>query len=125
MEFVIIGDLSRSKKDIENTIKKLGGKVAPRVHYKLAAVISNQDEIQRMSNQMTEAKAFDIQVVSEDFLTDIQQNKDPILHIITEKLCSWGGDVNSHHFEIVQYNTTNSHFILLLFDLAICSYRKK
>lgn len=94
MEFAIIGNLKRPNKEIESTIKKMGGKIAPRVHYKLAAVISNQEELKKMDSQMEEAKAYDIQVVSADFLTDIVDS-DPILYIITEKLSSWGGDVSS------------------------------
>lgn len=92
MEFFIIGNLKRSRKEIESAIKKMGGKIAPRVHYKLAAIISNQEELQKMNNQMKEAKAYDIQVVSEDCLTEIVN--DPILYIITENLSKWGGDVS-------------------------------
>lgn len=93
MEFVIIGNLKRSRNEIESIIKKMGGKIVPRVHYKLAAIISNQEEVQKMGSQMEEAKAFDIQVVSEEFLTEIANN-DPVLHIITENISNWGGDVS-------------------------------
>lgn len=93
MEFVIIGSLQKSRKEIERTIKKLGGKLVDRVHYKLTAVISNAKEVQKMENQMQEAKAYEIQVVSVEFLTEVARNIDPILYILSKSLCDWGGDV--------------------------------
>lgn len=92
MEFAIVGDLLRSREEIERIIKKKGGSIAPRVHNRLAAVISNRGEVLKMGNQMAEAKAYDVQVVSEDFLIDIA-DRDPISQIIIGNLSSWGGDV--------------------------------
>ncbi|KAJ6649063.1 Poly [ADP-ribose] polymerase [Pseudolycoriella hygida] len=91
MEFAIIGNLARSKDEIERTIKRMGGKVAPRVHYKLAAVISNRGEVEKMSEQMMEAKAFNIQVVTEEFLVEIATN-DPLQYIVTRNISNWGNE---------------------------------
>lgn len=93
MEFVIIGNLVKPKNEIEKQIRKLGGKVVAVVHDKLAAVISNFQEVHRMDFPMKAAKFHHIQVVSVDFLTDIQ-NEDPLAYILSKSLCDWGGDVS-------------------------------
>ena len=93
MEFVLIGKLKTPKKKIESRIKMLGGKVVAEIHGKLAAVISNEDEIKKMGPKMTLAKTFDIQVVSEDFLTEVEKI-DPCRYIICRSLSDWGGNVS-------------------------------
>lgn len=95
MEFVILGNnLTRSRDEIERMVKKLGGKVVPTIHYRLAAVISNADEVHKMSEQILTAQMYGIQVVTEAFLTEVTElNIDPILYIISQSICDWGGDV--------------------------------
>lgn len=95
MEFAIVGNnLTRSRNEIERIVKKMGGKIVPNIHYKLAAVISNEDEMRKMSDQILTAKLYDVQVVSEAFLNDVaESNMDPILYIISQSICDWGGDV--------------------------------
>lgn len=93
MEFVVIGNLEKPTEEIIKTISKMGGKVVSKIHRKLAAVISNKEEIQRMGSKMVEAKKYDIQVVSVDFLTELHPT-DPILYVISESLSNWGGDVS-------------------------------
>lgn len=90
MEFVIIGELQKPKEEIASLIKKMGGSVVSQVNSRLAAVISNREEVQRMGSQMKEARKFKIQVVSVDFLTEMQS--DPLLYVISESLCEWGDD---------------------------------
>lgn len=97
MEFVIIGSLQKPSDEIKCTIQKLGGKLVDRVHSNVAAVISTADEVERMESQMQEAKAFDIQVVSVDFLTAVTSNIDPVSYIVSESLCDWGGSVSYRH----------------------------
>lgn len=93
MEFALIRRLGKSHSEVEKTIKKLGGRVVSVIHNKLAAVISNQEEVSKMQSQMKEAKKSNIQVVSMDFLESVKTN-DPILYIINESLSEWGGDVS-------------------------------
>lgn len=95
MEFAIVGiNLTRPRNEIERMIKKLGGKVVPNIHYKLAAVISNEDEVRRMSDPILAAKLYGIQVVTGAFLTEVAElNIDPILYIVSQSICDWGGDV--------------------------------
>lgn len=96
MEFVILGNnLTRPRNEIERMVKKLGGKVVPTIHYKLAAVISNEDEMHRMSEQILTAQLYGIQIVREAFLTEVAElNIDPILYILFQSICDWGGDVS-------------------------------
>lgn len=93
MEFALIGKLKNSKQEIEKAIRKMGGKVVSVIHNKLAAIISNEEEVKRMGLQMKEAKKFNIQVVTVDFLTAVETT-DPILYIISQSLADWGGDVS-------------------------------
>lgn len=129
MEFAIVGNLQKSRKEIERTIKRLGGKLVDRVNYKLTAVISNAKEVQKMESQMQEAKAYEIQVVSEDFLIEVTRNIDPILYILSKSLCDWGGDV-CFQFCINERRKKNHFHLKILIHCsfhasAIHSNRKK
>lgn len=95
MELVLVGDFSKTRADIEKMIKKMGGKIGTKVHSRTAAIISNANEVQKMDKPLRDARMFDIQVVSEDFLNDTQSpDVDPVGYILTESICDWGGDVN-------------------------------
>lgn len=112
MEFALIGKLNSSNQSIESTIKRMGGKMVTHIHEKLAAVISNDDEIQKMGPKMTLAKKCDIQVVSEDFLTCVE-TIDPCRYIICRSISDWGGNVGISTF--IQFfktffNLISKHF---------------
>lgn len=89
----MIGKLKMPRQEIENTIKQMGGKVVMGIHNKLAAVISNEEEINKMSAKMALAKTHNIQVASEDFLSDIE-SRDPYLCIFSHCISEWGGNVS-------------------------------
>lgn len=89
----MIGNLKKPTAEITETISKMGGKVVSEIHSKVAAVISNKEEVQRMGHAMARAKRHGIQVVSVDFLTKLEPS-DPILYVISESLSEWGGDVS-------------------------------
>lgn len=93
MEFVLVGDLGRSRSEIEKMIKKLGGKLVPQIHSNLAAVISTKQEVEKMGTEMMAAKENNIQVVSEDFLNEIPTT-DAVEYIIQKCICDWGDDVS-------------------------------
>ena len=92
MEFVIIGQLEKSKDDIKALIQKLGGKVSTKIHEKTAAIISNEKEVKKMGSKMLEASDMKIQVVPTDFL-NIVANGDAISFIASKSICDWGSDV--------------------------------
>lgn len=99
MDFVLIGDLSRPKGDIERLIQKLGGKVVSEIHGRVAAVISTANEIRKMNEQMMEAHTHEIQIIGEHFLDEIENpdtDFDPLGYILSEHLsiCDWGGNVS-------------------------------
>lgn len=88
MEFVLVGNFAKPNIDIERMIKKYGGKIVTEVHNRVAAIISNANEVQKMGDQMVKARQHSIQVVSEDFLNEIQKpDADPMLYIISKSLC--------------------------------------
>lgn len=94
MEFALIGKLKMSKAEIKNKIRNLGGRVVNTIHDKLAAVISNQEEIEKMEPIMAEAKACNVQIISEDFLSKVE-DVDPLTYIATRSLTDeWGGNVS-------------------------------
>lgn len=92
MDFVIIGKTVKSKDDIKKIIQKMGGKLGTKIHEKLAAIISTEDEVKRMGSRMNEAKDFGIQIVPEDFLDDVK-NGGAISFITSKSICDWGTDV--------------------------------
>lgn len=95
----MIGKLKTPKQKIESEINKLGGTLVTKIHEKLAAVISNEGEIQKMGLKMATAKALDIQVVSEDFLTEVEK-MDPCRYIICRSISEWGGNVSQNWFSV-------------------------
>lgn len=94
MEFVIIGKTKRSKDDLKRDIQKMGGKLGAKIHDKLAAVISTEEEVERMGRRMTDVKDLGIQVVPEDFIEDAKDGG-AIPLIVSKSLCDWGTDVSS------------------------------
>lgn len=53
MEFVLIGDLERPKNEIEEMIKKSGGKLVTKIHSSIAAVISTKLEVEAMGSEIS------------------------------------------------------------------------
>lgn len=92
MEFLIIGDTKRRKSDIKQDIQRMGGKVGRKLHDKLAAIISNEDEVKNMDYKMEEAKNLGVQVVDESFVESVH-NEDAINYIKNKSICDWGTDV--------------------------------
>lgn len=93
MEFVIIGKTEKSKDDIKKIIQKMGGKLGTKIHEKIAAIISTEEEVTRLGHRMREAKEFGIQVVPEHFLDDAKAGN-AVSFIISQTLCDWGTDVS-------------------------------
>lgn len=93
MEFALIGKLKMPKQNMEKTIRKLGGRIVNGINDKIAAVISNQEEIEKMGPKMIEAKTCNIQVISEDYLS-VAETVDPYVYILCNNLAEWGGNVS-------------------------------
>lgn len=109
LEFVIIGKTEQSKDDIKTAIQRMGGKLGTKIHDKLAAIISTEDEVKRMGSRMTEAKELQIQVVPEHFLDTVKGGYDLSL-IMSMSICDWGSDVRKLIFGRIQMNDHFDNF---------------
>lgn len=101
MDFVLIGDFSKPKGDIERLIQKNGGNVVSEIYVRVAAIISTANEVQNMGKLMTNARMHNIQIISEDFLNEIENpdtDFDPLAYILSASICDWGGDVSKQFF---------------------------
>ncbi|KAJ8919846.1 hypothetical protein NQ315_006375 [Exocentrus adspersus] len=93
MEFVILGNPSRSKDEIKKQVASMGGKVVTKLKDTTMAVISTAEEVEKMGARMKEAERFQIHVVPEDFLDEAKDNVGKIPDLIIKKsLCNWGTD---------------------------------
>lgn len=92
MEIGIIGRTKRPREQLKSAIEKMGGKLVTKIHDKLAAIISNEREIERMTARMEDAKNFGIQIVPENFVDDIADGG-TIEYIKTASISEWGADV--------------------------------
>ncbi len=93
MEFGLIGRFDRSKDEIKIDIERLGGKLVSSIHDKMAAVISNESEVEKMNEKMQKAKTLGIQAVPLKFLDDVKAGSNAIKYIKTQNICDWGTDV--------------------------------
>lgn len=102
MQFVIIGQTKKDKEALTKDIVLLGGSVTTKLHDKLAAVISNPKEIEKMNKRMEEVQSLDIQVITEDFVEEAKDYTDPPFMLIKNKTISeWGGDINARLADVL------------------------
>ncbi|XP_076649690.1 poly-(ADP-ribose) polymerase [Halictus rubicundus] len=96
MQFFIIGRTKKDKNDLKKEIVHLGGEITSKLHENVAAVISTQKEIDKMSAKMEEAENLNIQVITEDFVDEAKEYTKPAISLIKKKtISSWGGDLSS------------------------------
>jgi len=96
MQFVILGRTQKDKEELKKEILLLGGTVTTKIHQDLAAVISNQNEVEKMNKRMEDVKSHDIQVITEDFIEEAKEYTDaPIMLLKKKTISSWGGDINA------------------------------
>ncbi|XP_019618728.1 PREDICTED: poly [ADP-ribose] polymerase 1-like isoform X2 [Branchiostoma belcheri] len=91
---VVLGKTTKSKAEMTKAIEKLGGTVASKVDSTVACVISSKEDVQKMSKKIKDAKAADVHVVSEDFVTDVEKGGAALL-IMQKSIASWGSDPHS------------------------------
>lgn len=102
MQFVVLGRTQRDKEELKREILLLGGTVTTKIHQDLAAVISNQNEVDKMNKRMEEVKSHDIQVITEDFLDEAKEYADaPIMLLKKKTISSWGGDINARLSNVI------------------------
>lgn len=93
MDFMIIGEMKQSISEIEDKIRKMGGKIVAKFHTGIAAVISNEHEVNEATGNIRDAFIHRIQVIPERFLDDVMDN-DPIEVIAKSDMGKWGKDVS-------------------------------
>jgi len=102
MQFVILGRTQKDKEELKKEILLLGGTVTTKIHEDLAAVISNQNELEKMNKRMEDVQACDIQVITEDFIEEAKEYTDaPIMLLKKKTISSWGGDINARLSNVV------------------------
>ena len=93
MNFVIVGRTTKDKESLKRDILLLGGKVVTKLDENVTAVISNPNEVEKMSRKIEEAKSLDIHVISEDFVEEAKPLTDSAVPLLEQKsICTWGGD---------------------------------
>jgi NAD-dependent DNA ligase len=94
MHVVILGKTETPKDDLKARIVHLGGKLVTKLQEKIAVVISNKNEVEKMNTRMQEVQSLDIQVVPESFLDAIENGKraDAMEKIKSMSICDWGSD---------------------------------
>lgn len=100
MEFAIIGKTKTSKNEIKIFVEKYGGKLTSTIHEKLTAVISTENEIEKMNKKMEDIKNWGIQVMPEDFLENVAKGN-VVDYIKTNSICDWGTDVSIIYYCII------------------------
>lgn len=118
MEFVIIGKTKKSKDEIKKIIQKMGGKLNTKIHEKVAAIISTEEEVERLGSRMNEAKELGIQVIPETFLDDAKGGN-AVSFIMSQSLCDWGTDVIETprillNEKLTKFNLYYSHTLVFL-----------
>lgn len=102
MQFVIIGRMKKDKEELKKEILLLGGTVTTKIHEDLAAVISNQNELEKMNKRMEDVEACNIQVITEDFIEEAKEYTDaPIMLLKNKTISSWGGDINARLSNVI------------------------
>lgn len=95
MEFVLVGSFTKPRGDLERLIRKLGGKVGTEIHDRVAAVVSTAKRVRKMGKSMKKARKYNVRVVGEDFLDEIQKpDADPIQYINSKCISDWSGVVS-------------------------------
>ncbi|XP_072398728.1 poly [ADP-ribose] polymerase [Diabrotica undecimpunctata] len=93
MKFVIIGNSGKSKEAIKKEVSSLGGKVVTKIDKTVMAIITTEEEVEKLGSRMREAESEGIHAVSEDFLKEAKDNSGKIPDLIIKKsICSWGTD---------------------------------
>lgn len=95
MHCVIIGaKLLINRAAMKAKVERMGGKLVTALQSQIAVVISNEQEVTKMSKRMQEVKSFGIQVVPESFLDNIEKcaPEETIELIKIMSICDWGTD---------------------------------
>lgn len=93
MEFVILGESREDTKELKMAIVRMGGRVVDEIHEKTTAIISNPNEVARLSGEMQQAKNNRKPVVSKEFVETVEQQMGgAVEYLQSHYICNW--DIN-------------------------------
>ncbi|KAJ8686796.1 hypothetical protein QAD02_022590 [Eretmocerus hayati] len=93
LDFVIAIRDSKKKDALAKEIMLLGGTVKSKVAENTAAVISDSQQVEKMTSKIQAAQDLDIHVVSEDFVDEAKDfTKTPTILINKKSIAPWGSD---------------------------------
>ncbi|CAK1553493.1 unnamed protein product [Leptosia nina] len=96
LQFFIYGKFKGDKEEIKKRILKMGGLVTSKLTDTLAAVVSTEKELEKMSSKMEQIQEEDIEVVNEEFLDVINSKIGTVsetLELIKHhNIAPWGSD---------------------------------
>lgn len=102
LEFLIVGQMKKPRTEIEHKIRLMGGKIASEINSKIAAVISNIEEVNQAQGNIKEAFLRRIQVVPEEFVDEAMNTDDVIKLIADRDMSQWGRDVCLEHTNFIE-----------------------
>lgn len=124
MEFVIVGHPPKGKDKIKKEIVSMGGKVATKMKTTIMAVISTQEEVDKMSAKIQEAETDQIQVVTDDFLDEAKDFAGRIPDLVIKKsICVWGSDVSMQLYSFIIISIKNNFLRASYFFVPFVIYK--
>ena len=92
MQFIILNS-TKDKEELRREIMLLGGMVVGTIHENIAAIIATPAYVKKDGKKVQEARAADIQIVSEDFVEEAEGYISAPTALISKKsICDWGSD---------------------------------
>ena len=101
LKFQFAGKLTLgTNAEVKKLVEKLGGKISTKFDETICCLITTKDEHNKMSKKVNDAKALDIHVISDEFLTELDENKkdlksldDLFVIVLKHNLATWGADM--------------------------------
>lgn len=94
MEIVVLGKISRSRKELKTIAESMGGKIVTKMHANTAVVVTSQSMFDKMGPKIVEAKNLGIQVVLEEFFDAVVGGEKAVDYISKANISDWGSDVS-------------------------------
>lgn len=101
MVFFAYGKNIKNNSSLKKKIENWGGIVSSRLTTDVVAVISNEEEVEKMSSKMKDVKELNIHVVPESFV-DACEKGNAAEKITEMSISSWGGDVKAKVEEVMK-----------------------
>ena len=111
MNFSTHGKLTRKNDEIKVVLGRLGGKLQTTLSNLTVALITNEEEVEKMNKKLKEAVSLDIHVISEKFLDEITSTtnfEEFEKLILKHKLHTCGSDLKKRVDLCVQSNETSA-----------------